>query len=164
MIEKIPNVSFIIKPEKDFVTITSDQIFKDKKIILFAVPGAFTPTCNDYHLPGYELEYDEFKNLGVNEIYCLSVNDPFVLKAWSKSLNIKNIKMLPDNNMNFTRAIDMVTDRSKSGMGNRSKRYSMFIDNKKIIKVFIDQDGKFEVSDSKTMLNYLKVYISKNLL
>jgi peroxiredoxin len=156
MIEKIPNVSFITRPKKDFVTITSDQIFKDKKIILFAVPGAFTPTCNDYHLPGYELEYDEFKNLGVNEIYCLSVNDPFVLKAWSKSLNIKNIKMLPDNNMNFSKAVDMLTDRSKSGMGTRSKRYSMFVDNKNIIKVFIDQDGKFEVSDARTMLNYLR--------
>ncbi len=156
MIEKIPNVDFITRPEKDFVTITSDQIFKDKKIILFAVPGAFTPTCNDYHLPGYELEYDEFKNLGVNEIYCLGVNDPFVLKAWSKSLNIKNIKMLPDNNMNFSKAIDMLTDRSKSGMGIRSKRYSMFVDNKSIIKVFVDQDGKFEVSDARTMLNYLR--------
>ncbi len=160
MIEKIPNVDFITRPEKEFVTITSDQIFKDKKIILFAVPGAFTPTCNDYHLPGYELEYDEFKNLGVNEIYCLGVNDPFVLKAWSKSLNIKNIKMLPDNNMNFSKAIDMLTDRSKSGMGIRSKRYSMFVDNKNIIKVFVDQDGKFEVSDARTMLNYLKLYIS----
>jgi len=156
MIEKIPNVDFITRPEKDFVTITSDQIFKDKKIILFAVPGAFTPTCNDYHLPGYEIEYDEFKNLGVNEIYCLGVNDPFVLKAWSKSLNIKNIKMLPDNNMNFSKAVDMLTDRSKSGMGIRSKRYSMFVDNKNIIKVFIDQDGKFEVSDARTMLNYLR--------
>jgi len=156
MIEKIPNVDFITRPEKDFVTITSDQIFKDKKIILFAVPGAFTPTCNDYHLPGYELEYDEFKNLGVNEIYCLGVNDPFVLKAWSKSLNIKNIKMLPDNNMNFSKAINMLTDRSKSGMGIRSKRYSMFVDNKSIIKVFVDQDGKFEVSDARTMLNYLR--------
>jgi len=156
MIEKIPNVDFITRPEKDFVTITSDQIFKDKKIILFAVPGAFTPTCNDYHLPGYEIEYDEFKNLGVNEIYCLSVNDPFVLKAWSKSLNIKNIKMLPDNNMNFSKAIDMLTDRSKSGMGIRSKRYSMFVDNKNIIKVFVDEDGKFEVSDARTMLNYLR--------
>ena len=156
MIEKIPNVDFITRPEKDFVTITSDQIFKDKKIILFAVPGAFTPTCNDYHLPGYEIEYDEFKNLGVNEIYCLGVNDPFVLKAWSKSLNIKNIKMLPDNNMNFSKAIDMLTDRSKSGMGIRSKRYSMFVDNKNIIKVFVDDDGKFEVSDARTMLNYLR--------
>jgi len=156
MIEKIPNVDFITRPEKDFVTITSDQIFKDKKIILFAVPGAFTPTCNDYHLPGYEIEYDEFKNLGVNEIYCLGVNDPFVLKAWSKSLNIKNIKMLPDNNMNFSKAIDMLTDRSKSGMGIRSKRYSMFVDNKNIIKVFVDEDGKFEVSDARTMLNYLR--------
>jgi len=156
MIESIPNIDFITRPEKEFVTITSDQIFKDKKIILFAVPGAFTPTCNDYHLPGYELEYDEFKNLGVNEIYCLGVNDPFVLKAWSKSLNIKNIKMLPDNNMNFSKAINMLTDRSKSGMGIRSKRYSMFVDNKSIIKVFVDQDGKFEVSDARTMLNYLR--------
>jgi len=156
MIKKIPNVDFITRPEKDFEIVSSDQIFKNKKIILFAVPGAFTPTCNDYHLPGYELEYGEFKNLGINEIYCLGVNDPFVLKAWSKSLNIKNIKMLPDNNMNFSKAIDMLTDRSKSGMGIRSKRYSMFVDNKNIIKVFIDQDGKYEVSDARTMLNYLR--------
>ena len=89
MSKQVPNVKFITRPEKEFVTITSDDIFKNKNIVLFALPGAFTPTCNDYHLPGYELNYDELKKLGVDEVYCLSANDPFVMKAWAKNLDLE---------------------------------------------------------------------------
>lgn len=92
MIKQVPNVKFVIRPEKEFLTITSDDVFKGKNIVLFALPGAFTPTCNDYHLPGYELNYDELKKLGVDEIYCLSANDPFVMKAWAKNLDLKKLK------------------------------------------------------------------------
>lgn len=156
MIKQVPNVKFITRPEKEFVTVTSDAIFGNKNIVLFGLPGAFTPTCNDYHLPGYELNYDELKKLGVDEVYCLSVNDPFVMKAWAKSLDLKKVKMLPDANLEFTKGMDMIVDRSATGMGQRSKRYSMYVKNKVIDKIFIEQDGKFDVSDSNTMLSYLK--------
>jgi peroxiredoxin len=156
MIKQVPDVKFIIRPEKEFITINSDDIFKNKKIVLFALPGAFTPTCNDYHLPGYELNYDELKKLGIDEVYCLSVNDPFVMKAWAKSLDLKKVKMLPDANLEFTKAMNMTSDRSSAGMGQRSKRYSMYIKDKNIEKIFIDEDGKFDVSDSNTMISYLK--------
>ncbi|MFZ9457556.1 MAG: redoxin family protein, partial [Candidatus Fonsibacter ubiquis] len=115
-----------------------------------------TPTCNDYHLPGYELNYDELKKLGVDEIYCLSANDPFVMKAWAKNLDLKKVKMLPDANLEFTKAMGMLTDRSASGMGQRSKRYSIYVKNKVIEKMFVDEDGKFDVSDSNTMISFLK--------
>jgi peroxiredoxin len=156
MIKQIPNIDFITRPEKDFIKVSSDEIFKNKNIVLFALPGAFTPTCNDYHLPGYELNYEELKKLGVDEVYCLSVNDAFVLKAWSKNLNLKHVKMLPDGNLNFTKAMNMIVDRSAAGMGMRSKRYSMYIKNRNIEKIFVEEDGKFDVSDSNTMLNYIK--------
>ena len=156
MIKQVPNVKFITRPEKEFVTITSGDIFENKNIVLFGLPGAFTPTSSDYHLPGYELNYDELKKLGVDEVYCLSVNDPFVMKAWAKSLDLKKVKMLPDANLEFTKGMDMIVDRSATGMGQRSKRYSMYVKNKVIDKIFIEQDGKFDVSDSNTMLSYLK--------
>ena len=94
MSKQVPNVKFIIRPEKEFITITSDDIFKDKTIVLFALPGAFIPTCNDYHLPGYELNYDELKKLGIDEVYCLSANDPFVMKAWANILTFLRSKFL----------------------------------------------------------------------
>jgi len=156
MIKQVPSVKFITRPEKEFVTITSSDIFENKNIVLFGLPGAFTPTCSDYHLPSYELNYDELKKLGVDEVYCLSVNDPFVMKAWAKSLDLKKVKMLPDANLEFTKGMDMIVDRSATGMGQRSKRYSMYVKNKVIDKIFIEQDGKFDVSDSNTMLSYLK--------
>ena len=156
MIKQVPNVKFVIRPEKEFLTITSDDVFKGKNIVLFALPGAFTPTCNDYHLPGYELNYDELKKLGIDEVYCLSANDPFVLKAWAKNLDLKKVKMLPDANLEFTKAMGMLSDRSASGMGQRSKRYSIYVKNKIIEKMFVDEDGKFDVSDSNTMISFLK--------
>jgi len=140
MNKQVPNVKFVIRPEKDFITITSDDIFKNKNIVLFALPGAFT----------------ELKKLGVDEVYCLSANDPFVMKAWAKNLDLKKVKMLPDANMEFTKAMDMVTDRSAAGMGQRSKRYSIYVKNKTIEKMFVDADGKFDVSDSNTMISFLK--------
>jgi peroxiredoxin len=156
MTKQVPHVKFVIRPEKEFLTITSDDVFKGKNIVLFALPGAFTPTCNDYHLPDYELNYDELKKLGIDEIYCLSTNDPFVMKAWAKNLYLKKVKMLPDANLEFTKAMGMLTDRSAFGMGQRSKRYSIYVKNKTIEKMFVDEDSKFDVSDSNTMISFLK--------
>ena len=103
-----------------------------------------------------EQEYDDYKVLGVEEIYCISVNDPFVLKKWQEVSGIKKVKFLSDGNGTFTRDMNMITDRSASGMGLRSYRYSMYVENGKILKLYKDENGKFDVSDSKTMIKFLK--------
>ena len=120
------------------------------------MPGAFTPTCSDYHLPSYEQRYDEILQYGVDEIYCLSMNDPFVQNVWKENFQIKKVKFIPDGNGEFTKAMNMLSNRSEAGMGTRSLRYSMYVDDMNILKLFKDENGKFDVSDSNTMINYLK--------
>ena len=156
MINEIPNVDLILKIDGRLQSKNVDTFFSNKKIILFALPGAFTSTCSNYHLPSYEEKYQEIKKENIDEIYCLCMNDPSVVEAWKKDLNIRNVKFLPDGNGDFTKGMRMISDRSASGMGPRSYRYSMLVDNKKIMKIFKDEDGKFDVSDSNTMLNFLK--------
>lgn len=143
--------------------VTTDDIFKGKKIVLFSLPGAYTPTCSSTHLPGYEEKYDEFKALGVDEVICLSVNDAYVMFNWGKSQGIENVHLLPDGSAKFTEQIGMLVKKDDLGFGKRSWRYSMYVDDKEIKKVFIEpgfQDDcptdPFEVSDAETMLNYLK--------
>lgn len=142
---------------------TSDEIFGNKKIVLFALPGAFTPTCSSTHLPGYEAAYDEFKALGVDEVICLSVNDAFVMFQWAKNLSVSKVFMLPDGNADFTREMGMLVKKHNLGFGDRSWRYSMYVENGEIKKVFSEPDMRddadtdpFEVSDAPTMLSYLK--------
>ena len=127
------------------------------------MPGAFTPTCSSNHLPRYEALYEDFKSEGINDIYCISVNDAFVMFQWSKHVDAENVKMLPDGNGEFTRKMGMLVDKSNIGFGLRSWRYSMLVDDGKISKVFIEPDfgdncpvDPFEVSDADTMLAYLK--------
>ncbi len=143
--------------------VTTDEIFKGKKIVLFSLPGAFTPTCSSTHLPGYEEKFNEFKALGVDEVICLSVNDAFVMFQWGKAQNVQNIRLLPDGSGEFTRKIGMLVKKDNLGFGERSWRYSMFVDNGEVKKVFIEPGfsndcptDPFEVSDAETMLNYLK--------
>lgn len=143
--------------------VTSADIFKDKKIIIFGLPGAFTPTCSSTHLPGYDNKFNQFKELGIDNIYCLSVNDAFVMYQWGKNLDVKNVKMLPDGNAEFTKAIGMLVKKENLGFGDRSWRYSMYVEDGKIIELFVepnfeDNHGEdpFEVSDANTMLNFLK--------
>jgi thioredoxin-dependent peroxiredoxin len=143
--------------------VTSADIFKGKEIVILALPGAFTPTCSSTHLPGYEKHYQDFKNLGIDEIYCLSVNDAFVMYKWSKHLNISNVKMLPDGNAEFTRKMGMLVKKENLGFGMRSWRYSMHVVDGVIKKMFIEPEfsddcpnDPFEVSDSTTMLTYLQ--------
>jgi peroxiredoxin len=142
---------------------TTDEIFKGKKIVLFALPGAFTPTCSSTHAPGYEKAYDEFKALGVDEVICLSVNDAFVMFKWAKDLGISKVFMLPDGNGDFTRGMNMMVKKENLGFGDRSWRYSMYIEDGIIKKMFVEPgfsdncpDDPFEVSDAETMLQYLK--------
>jgi peroxiredoxin len=143
--------------------VTSDEIFKNKKVIVFSLPGAFTPTCSSTHLPGYEAAYDAFKSLGVDEIYCLSVNDAFTMFQWGKHLNISRVKLLPDGNADFTRGMGALVQKRNLGFGERSWRYSMYVVNGVIEKMFIEPGfsddcptDPFEVSDAGTMMTYLK--------
>lgn len=143
--------------------VTSDELFKGKKMVVFSLPGAFTPTCTTTHLPGYEKAYDEFKKLGIDEVYCFSVNDAFVMNAWGKHLNIKNVKLIPDGSGEFTRDMDMMVAKDNVGFGARSWRYSMYVEDGEVKKIFEEPgksdnfpDDPFEVSDAETMLKYLR--------
>ena len=156
MKDQVPNVNFIYRIDGENIKKNTDDIFLNKKIVIFALPGAFTPTCSDYHLPSYEDSYDKIQKYGVDDIFCLSVNDSFVQNVWKKNSNVKKVKFIPDGNADFTKEMNMLTDRSENGMGMRSFRYSMYVDNKKIIKIFKDENGKFDVSDAGTMINFLE--------
>ena len=143
--------------------VTSQEIFGGKKVVLFALPGAFTPTCSSNHLPRYEELYDEFKAQGVDAIVCLSVNDAFVMFQWGKQQGAQNVFLLPDGNGEFSRKMGMLVDKANLGFGMRSWRYSMLVNDGKIEKLFVESDfgdncpiDPFEVSDADTMLAYLK--------
>jgi peroxiredoxin (alkyl hydroperoxide reductase subunit C) len=142
---------------------TTKEIFGGKKIVLFGLPGAFTPTCSSTHVPGYEAHYDTFKSFGVDEVICVSVNDAFVMFNWAKDLDVKKVFMLPDGNADFTRAMGMLVKKENLGFGSRSWRYSMYVEDGEIQKMFIEPgfsdncaDDPFEVSDVGTMLVYLQ--------
>jgi len=143
--------------------VSSDDIFKDKNVVVFSLPGAFTPTCSTSHLPRYEELFDDFKKQGVDAVVCVSVNDAFVMFQWGKSQNAKNVFLLPDGNGDFTRKMGMLVDKKNLGFGQRSWRYSMYVENGEIRKLFVEPGFEdncatdpFEVSDADTMLNYLK--------
>ena len=168
----VPEVVFKIRPLEGFVCgdssahwqdLPTKDLFNGKKVVVFALPGAFTPTCSSTHAPGFEATYDEFKKLGIDEIYCLSVNDSFVMNQWANTLNIKNVKMLPDGNTAFTKGMGMLVKKENLGFGERSWRYSMFVDNGIIKKMFVEPgfsdnypEDPFEVSDAGTMIAYLR--------
>jgi len=141
----------------------SNDLFKNKKVVLFSLPGAYTPTCSSQQVPGYEDKYEELKKY-VDEVYCLSVNDSFVMNAWFRDQKISRVKPIGDGEGKFTKEVGMLVNKPKQGFGMRSWRYSAFVDNCKVVKMFVE-DGKnnesndsdpFMVSDANTMLNYLK--------
>lgn len=142
---------------------TSQEIFGGKRMVVFSLPGAFTPTCSSTHLPRYEALYDEFTALGVDQIICLSVNDAFVMYQWGKNMGASRVTLLPDGNGEFTRKMGMLVDKSNLGFGMRSWRYSMFVNDGIIEKMFVEPEyadncptDPFEVSDADTMMAYLK--------
>ena len=143
--------------------LTSDDVFKGKNVVVFSLPGAFTPTCSTSHLPRYEELYADFKAQGVDAVVCISVNDAFVMFQWGKSQNAKNVFLLPDGNGEFTRKMGMLVDKQNLGFGLRSWRYSMYVEDCEIKKIFAEAGFEdncptdpFEVSDADTMLKYLK--------
>jgi thioredoxin-dependent peroxiredoxin len=172
VIERVPSVVFKTRVRDESVEgpnpyrwqdRMTDDIFAGKKVVVFSLPGAFTPTCSSNHLPRYEELHDEFKALGVDEIVCVSVNDAFVMFQWGKHIGAKNVFLLPDGNGDFTRKMGMLVEKSNLGFGLRSWRYSMFVDDGNIQKIFIEPGlddncpvDPFEVSDADTMLAYLK--------
>lgn len=169
---KVPNVIFKTRVRNDALggpnpfewkDLSTDEIFKGKKVVVFSLPGAFTPTCSTSHLPRYEELYEEFKAQGVDSIVCVSVNDAFVMYQWGLSQKAKNVFLLPDGNGQFSRKMGMLVDKSNLGFGMRSWRYSMLVDDGEIVKLFSESGYEdncptdpFEVSDADTMLNYLK--------
>ncbi len=143
--------------------VSSDDLFKDKNVVVFSLPGAFTPTCSTSHLPRFEELYSEFQAQGIDAVICISVNDAFVMYQWGKSQNAENVFLLPDGNGDFTRKMGMLVKKDNLGFGMRSWRYAMHVENGEIVKMFSEagfQDDApsdpFEVSDADTMLNYLK--------
>jgi thioredoxin-dependent peroxiredoxin len=171
-IEQVPEVTFKTRVRDESIggenpfkwqDVTTKEVFGGKKVVVFSLPGAFTPTCSTSHLPRYEELYADLKAVGVDEVYCLSVNDAFVMYQWGLKQGAKNVKLLPDGNGEFTRKMGMLVEKSNLGFGLRSWRYSMVVTNGKIDKVFAEPGysdncptDPFEVSDADTMLAYLK--------
>jgi len=133
------------------ITHHTDDLFKDKKVVLFVVPGAFTPTCSAAHLPGYVVNYDEFKAKGVDAIICLSVNDAFVMQAWGEAQNAENLMMLADGDGSYTKALGLEMDTAAFG-GLRSQRYAMVIDNGIVSSLQVEKPKEFEVSKAEVIL------------
>ena len=172
MTEKVPQITFKTRVRDESVEgsnpfrwqdVSSDEIFAGKRVVLFALPGAFTPTCSSTHLPGYEAHYEDFMQEGVDEVYCLSVNDAFTMFQWGRHLGVEKVKLLPDGCGHFSQGMGMLVSKDNLGFGLRSWRYSMLVEDGKIVKLF-SEPGKqdecptdpFEVSDAETMLNYIR--------
>ena len=141
---------------------TSESIFAELRAIVFALPGAFTPTCTSTHVPRFDQLYETFKAEGIDEVYCLSVNDAFVMNQWGRHIGIKNIRLLPDGNGEFTRKMGMLVDKQNLGFGPRSWRYSMVVNDGMIEQMFVEpgfedncESDPFEVSDADTLLGWL---------
>ena len=152
--QKLPSIQLYTMVDGRPSPIMSDEIFAGKKVVLFAVPGAYTPTCSQAHLPGYVVNADAFAEKGA-ELVCLSVNDPFVMGSWGESANADAIKMIADGNGAFTKALGLEMDGSSFGMGTRSQRYAMLVDDGVVVKLNIEDPGQFDVSSAESMLSVL---------
>lgn len=156
--QPIPRMVFKIRDDNEWHLRSTNDIFSGKTVVVFSLPGAFTPTCSSTHLPRYEELADTLRENGVDEIVCVSVNDTFVMNAWGEEQGVENITLLPDGNGDFTRGMGMLVDKTELGFGERSWRYSMLVKNGMIEKMFIEPDVEgdpFEVSDADTMLAYI---------
>jgi peroxiredoxin len=154
--ERLPSVTFIKATENGPEAIQSDEYFRGRKVALFSVPGAFTPTCSARHLPGFVEKVDEFKARGVDEVACTAVNDPFVMGAWAKHGAAEGkVTMLSDGNGAFVKAVGLDMDSSKFGMGTRGQRFSMIVDDGVVKELNVEQPGEFNVSSAEHMLSQL---------
>jgi len=156
--QRIPEVTFRTRDGSQWKDVSTREIFAGKKVVVFALPGAFTPTCSSSHVPRYNELAPELARRGVDSIVCISVNDAFVMNEWAKDQHADKIQFIPDGNGEFTEKMGMLVDKQNLGFGKRSWRYSMFVDDGVIKKMFIEPDKEgdpFEVSDADTMLKYL---------
>ena len=172
MIRSIPDVTFQTRVRDDSLggdnpfkweAKTSSDYFANKRVILFSLPGAFTPTCSTFQLPDFNKLYDDFKEFGIDEIYCISVNDSFVMNAWAKHHDIGKVKVIPDGSGEFTRKMGMLVKKDNLGFGLRSWRYAVIIENNEIIQSFVEagfkddaEDDPYVVSSPQNILKYLK--------
>ena len=174
---KIPKVTFRIRTGDEVETdggcaiggewhnATTDSYFKNKRVVIFSLPGAFTPTCSSQQLPGFEKEYNSIKDMGIDEIYCISVNDSYVMNAWADRMDIKNVKMIPDGSGNFTRFMGMLIGKNHLGFGNRSWRYMAVVNDGAVEKWWQEPginnegtaDDPYVESTPDNMIDYLKV-------
>jgi peroxiredoxin len=173
MTHAVPNVTFAFRvgdeePEDggcpiggEFVFKTTDDLFADKRVVIFSLPGAFTPTCSTYQLPGFEEQYEQFEARDIDEIYCISVNDAFVMNEWARRLNIKNVKVIPDGAGVFTAGMDMTVDMSAIGFGPRSRRYAAVVNNGLVEHMFVEPEATpgnpdpYEVSSPENVIKHL---------
>jgi glutaredoxin/glutathione-dependent peroxiredoxin len=154
--DKVPSATLKYLSPEGPKEITTDELLRGKKVVLFAVPGAFTPTCSQRHLPSYVDKASDIKAKGVDTIACVAVNDAFVMGAWGKEQKTGDrIMMLADGSGDFTRAIGLELDLTKGGLGMRSQRYSMLIDNGVVKSLNVEKPGQFDVSSAETMLKAL---------
>ena len=164
MVNRLTDQVFYIRENDDWVLKRTQDIFNDKEVVVFGLPGAFTPTCSAFQLPKFEELYDDFKDLGIDEVYCTSVNDSFVMNAWFEQQGITKVKALPDGNGDFAKSVNMINDFTNRGFGMRSWRYCLFVKNAEI-KVRYTEWGEpeacpiqdpFEVSNAEKMIEALK--------
>ena len=156
--QSVPQVTFHTRHDHEWVDVTSDDIFKGKTVVVFSLPGAFTPTCSSTHVPRYNQLAPTFKKHGVDEVVCVSVNDTFVMNEWQREQHADNLRFLPDGNGEFSAGMDMLVDKEDLGFGKRSWRYSMLVKDGVVEKMFIEPDlpgDPFEVSDADTMLAHV---------
>jgi peroxiredoxin len=174
MTQTVPNVTFAFRegdlaPEGggcpiggEFVFKTTDDLFANKRVVVFSLPGAFTPTCSTYQLPGFEEQYEDFRAQGIDDIYCISVNDAFVMNEWARALNIQNVHPIPDGAGVFTNGMGMLVNMSAIGFGDRSRRYAAIIDNGKVQHMFIEPEASdtdpdpYGVSSPENVMKHLK--------
>ena len=156
--QKVPQASFRARTDSDWKTLTTDDLFKGKTVVVFSLPGAFTPTCSSTHVPRYNELAPAFFANGVDRVVCVSVNDAFVMNEWARTQECGNVLLVPDGNGEFTEKMGMLVDKSDLGFGKRSWRYSMLVKDGVIEKMFIEPEkpgDPFEVSDADTMLAYI---------
>ncbi|WP_455217065.1 glutathione peroxidase [Kaarinaea lacus] len=156
--QNVPQVTFRTRQDHEWVDVKSDDIFKGKTVVVFALPGAFTPTCSSTHVPRYNQLTPELKKQGVDDVVCISVNDAFVMNEWKAEQHANNVTFVPDGNGDFSRGMGMLVPKNDLGFGDRSWRYSMLVKDGVIEKMFIEPDvpgDPFEVSDADTMLDYI---------
>ena len=160
---QVPHVNFRVRELGDWVDKNTDDYFKGKRVVVFSLPGAFTPTCSNQQLPGFEKQADVFKAHGIDEIYCMSVNDSFVMNCWAKDQNIQNVKVIPDGSGAFTSQMNMLVQKDNLGFGVRSWRYAVIVNNGNIEKWFVEpgiehncETDPYGETSPETILAYLQ--------